>query len=123
MTNDELTTLEWIRSLLPLEIAGVDVADPTVAFSGNGWGLSVVCPWFLESHGVDWESDEAAIIDAFDGFVGQRITAVTALDDEATDPVFAFSRGARLRVVADSDLDPWVLVLPGITVVGRRSRG
>jgi hypothetical protein len=49
--------------------------------------------------------------------------AISSDSPDIVDPVFVFDNDIRLTVRADTDLDPWVLRLPGLIVVGRQAGG
>jgi hypothetical protein len=100
----------------PLLIAEVEYADPVFTLNGDGWGLTLVCPWRLV-RGTDlvlsWSAPEAP--DAVWDLIGRRITAVAP---RGRDVAFPLSDGTTLEVFCDTDVDPWVLRLPGATYVG-----
>ncbi|SRR6266508_813159 len=108
----------------PLRIDQVDYADPTVTLTGDGWSLSMTCPWHLfegQSRIVSWNEEGAT--DVIWDLVGHAITEVRPRSTEhPSDPVFLLTGGLRLEIHADTDLDPWVLRLPELTFVGSASR-
>lgn len=114
-----------LESLLPLRIDGLEYHDPVLTLGGQGWALSLVCPWRLqngESNVTAWDEDDVG--DASWDLVGHHLEAVTRrVAGNEEDPVFELSGGFRLEVFADTDLDPWVLRLPTQTIVGRSASG
>lgn len=106
----------------PLRIDEVEVQDPVVAFAGPGWSLTLACPWVLTRNGdrvTSWDADFADVV--WD-LIGQSVTRVTASGGRPHDPAFVLTEGYVLDVEADTDLDPWVLRLRGITYVGSFSK-
>jgi hypothetical protein len=101
---------------LPLRVRDVEVQDPVILLAGESWSLLVACPWEITGDGINvsWLSHD--VEDAAWDMVGRDLLAVTG---GLVDPVFHFSSATTLTVHADSDLDPWVLSLPGIVYVGR----
>lgn len=116
------TPIELIRRSLPLKVLGLEVGDPVLTVFGDDWSLSLVCPWTLDGPGLftSWEAED--IERAANTLVGRRLEDVSARDSDATDPVFRFSGGLRLKVLADTDLDPWAMMVPGHVVIGRQAR-
>lgn len=100
---------------LPVRVKGVEVQDPILTLFGEGWGLTIACPWegTISGHALSWEDDD--IEDRSWGLVGEDLVAVRQ-DGPAVE--FEFSSGT-LIVTPDTDVDPWVLELPGGLVVGR----
>jgi hypothetical protein len=118
---EELSTLVSLQG--PFKVVDVDHADPTVTLAGEGWSLSITCPWRLLLNGdivVNWEDVKS--IDEIWNLVGHSIIGVRSKStSEVNDPVLVLTGGFLLEISADSDLDPWVLRLPGQTFVGVRS--
>jgi len=81
---------------------------------GVRWSLAVACESRFESPEFSWESsgDESsrAVVASL---VGSQLIRVEVGDD-LIDPVLYFSGEKKLSVFADTDLDPWVLRLPGL---------
>jgi hypothetical protein len=113
MTDD---VAEALRADLPQQIRGVEVNDPVLTLYGDGWSLTLMCPWTVDGPDgrFDWESE--SIEDQAWELVGHSLQAVSPTE---VDPVFEFSGGLSIRVSADTDLDPWTLRLPHVLVVGR----
>ncbi len=111
------SVLARILDVLPLMVSGLEINDPVLTLFGNGWGLSIVCPWALDGLDVHvtWESDP---LDEVWVLAGRALVGVTANDESATDPTFHFEGGLSLEVNADTVLDPWTLILPGLVVTG-----
>ena len=115
-----LSALDAIRSALPLRIREISYSDPVLGLSGEGWWLSLMCPWLVTGPGgrYSWEA-ETVEDDAWD-LVGHSIVAVSFDHDVTVDPVFAVDGGISLAVHADSDWDPWTMQVPGLVVVGKK---
>jgi hypothetical protein len=116
---------EALRPLLPLRIEWLEYQDPVLTVGGDDWSLALVCPWRLQRAGTTVTAwDLEGVEDASWDLVGHQINRVErrkAGEDEY--PAFELSDGLRLEVIADSDVDPWVLRLPTQTIVGRRTAG
>ncbi len=115
-----MSTYDTVIASLPLTIRAVDVQDPVITLIGDEWSLTLMCPWYLDASGrsVSWESDDLEC-EVWD-LIGHEIVRVSSGPD-VIDPIFYLSGGIALSVRADSDLDPWTLMLPEIVVTGRRS--
>ncbi|HEV7758263.1 MAG TPA: hypothetical protein VGO78_04720, partial [Acidimicrobiales bacterium] len=102
---------------VPLLIGEATFTDPTLVLGGDGWSLAATCPWRVvdHDHGIEmsWSSSDAE--DRVWDLVGVQITAVR---QHGSDPAFDLSTGRVLEVFSDTDLDPWVLRLAGMTFVG-----
>jgi len=115
----------------PFKIGEVDYPDPVVTLAGDNWSLSMLCPWKLLHHGsvvVDpdnmTESGETAteiVTDAVWELVGHSIIEVRQSKSNQNDPTFILTGEYSIEVAADTDLDPWVMSVPGITFVGTMS--
>lgn len=106
---------------LPLLVKEIDYSDPSFVLIGDGWSLSLLCPWRVR-RGRDlwfsWSSDNVA--DLVWELVGLNIE--NARTDDRGDPTFELSGNLALDVFPDSDFDPWVMRLPNKTLVGQVSR-
>lgn len=114
-----------LQPLLPLKIGWVEYTDPVLTLGGDGWSLSLACPWRLVS-GTSVVSawDDVDVEDSSWDLVGHQITnAGSRIEENREDPAFSLTGELRLEVLADSDLDPWVLRLPSQTLVGRSQQG
>ncbi|MCA1195767.1 MULTISPECIES: hypothetical protein [unclassified Saccharopolyspora] len=102
----------------PMSVRGAEFADPSLTVNGNGWSLSAVCPWRVRRGGELWFSwsSENASLGILD-LVGMNLIAVEPAAGSA-DPKFIFGDSVEMEFFADSDLDPWVLIMPGKTYVG-----
>lgn len=100
---------------LPVRVQGVEVQDPILTLFGEGWGLTIACPWegTIGGRALSWEDDD--IEDRSWDLVGQDLVAVR---HDGSMVKFEFSAGT-LIATPDTDVDPWVLQLPGGVVVGR----
>jgi hypothetical protein len=100
---------------LPVRVEGIEVQDPVLVLFGEQWSLTVACPWSGTVRGRDlsWEDDD--VEDRAWDLVGEELTSV---QQEGRSIRFGFS-GGTLLVTPDTDLDPWVLRLPGGLLVGR----
>ncbi len=100
---------------LPVRIDGVEVQDPILTLFGEGWALTIACPWegTIGGRALTWEDDD--LEDRCWDLIGQDLVA---LRQEGPAVEFEFSTGT-LIATADTDVDPWVLQLPGGLVVGR----
>jgi hypothetical protein len=117
------STLARIRAALPLKIRGIEVNDPALTLYGEDWSLNLSCPWRIvgSEWSVSWESDD--IEDTCWDLVGHSIVSVTSEDGAAMDPVFGVDTDITVSVFADTDLDPWVLRLPDLVIVGQTASG
>lgn len=102
---------------LPVRVKGVEVQDPIVIVYGEGWGLTIACPWqgAVDGQAVSWADGD--IEDRFWSLVGEELVAVLQGGDITE---FKFS-SSTLIAIPDTDMDPWVLALPGGLIVGRRT--
>lgn len=118
-----MTTLGEIAGALPLVVQGVEVNDPVLTLFGEGWSLTVMCPWALTGSGfaTTWESEN--IEDDVWNLIGLSIVAVSADDSSVIDPTFVLDSDVKLAIHADTDCAPWAIKLPGVVVVGRRDLG
>ena len=100
---------------LPGRVQGVEVQDPILTLFGEGWALTIACPWegTIGGRAVSWEDGE--IEDRSWDLVGEDLVAVRQSGSAVQ---FEFTAG-RLTVTPDTDADPWVLELPGGLLVGR----
>ena len=114
-----MNTYDVITAALPLTIRAVELQDPVVVLIGDRWSLTLMCPWYLDTPGrsVSWESQD--LDDEVGDLVGQEIVQVSAGPD-VIDPTFHLSGGMTPTVRADSDVDPWTLILPELVVTGRK---
>jgi hypothetical protein len=99
---------------LPVRVTGVEVQDPVIVLFGDGWSLSVACPWrgVVAELPITWLDDD--IEDRIWDVVGEDLISV---QNEGRDVRFVFTRSV-IVATPDVDLDPWVLALPGNVVVG-----
>jgi hypothetical protein len=99
---------------LPLRVTGIEVQDPMVTVFGEGWALTLACPWegAIRDCRFSWEDDD--VEDRAWDLVGQDLVAVDVSADAAT---FRFSSG-WLKATPDTDFDPWVMRLPSGIFVG-----
>jgi hypothetical protein len=109
---------------LPLRIDEVDYNDPMVVLAGPGWSLSVACPWRLMQDcqlETSYGDDGAAAV--LGRLVGRDVVAAGSGDSARGhgDIQIALDDGTVLEVLADTDLDPWVLRLRHHTFVGTAS--
>lgn len=118
-----ISAVAAIRSALPLRIDEVSYSDPVLGLSGDGWWLSLMCPWLVTGPDLrySWDSDTVED-DAWD-LVGHSIVAVSFAEDVTVDPVFEIEGGISLAVRADSDWDPWTMQVPGLVVIGKKGSG
>lgn len=122
--GDPQTMLRAVK--IALEAAGlrdiheVNWHDPTLTLLGDGWSLAITCPWQVtdgQSRMFGWDDPEV-------GNYAPRLLHRTITDvrqrsiDAPSDPAFVLSGGLVLEIAADSDLDPWVLILPTEVFVG-----
>lgn len=119
-------------SALPLRITFAQPSpDPILVLSGPGWGSNFMCPWVLKGDGIRIDPYDKGLVrddedflseEDFAFLISREIVGLTS-NPEMIDPVFHISGGVDLIVHADTDLDPWVLGLPDITLVGRAAPG
>lgn len=81
---------------------------------GATWHLSVTCASRFDSPDYSWDStDDESSKDVVERLQGAQLIRVEVGDD-LVNPVLRFSGDQTLRVIADTDVDPWVLSLPGM---------
>lgn len=100
----------------PLEIVDVEFQDPILVVSGEGWALTAMCPWrVLRGDALDlsWTAPDAE--DRAWDLIGRRIVSAEV---RGRDPVLHLSDGSAVELFSDTDTDPWVLRLLGLTFVG-----
>ena len=117
-----MSAFDKIAGALPLLIREVAVSDPTVTLVGDGWSLTLACPWTMagpDRLNFAWDSED--VEDRVWDLIGRKIEALSAGPD-AIDPTFRLSGDVTLSIRADSDLDPWTLMLPGLVVTGMMRR-
>lgn len=104
-----------ILTALPVRVRGTEVQDPILTLFGEGWALTIACPWegSIGGRALYWEDDD--IEDRSWDLVGEDLLAVRQVGPAVE---FEFSAGS-LIATPDTDLDPWVLSLPGGLMVGR----
>lgn len=100
---------------LPARVLGVEVQDPVLVLFGDDWSLTVACPWEGNVGGIGLSWEDRELEDRAWDLVGQDLVAVR---QQAGSVRFEFS-AATLVATPDTDLDPWVLRLPGGLMVGR----
>jgi hypothetical protein len=100
---------------LPVRVEGVEVQDPILTVFGEGWALTIACPWEGTIGGRALSCEDGDLEDRCWDLVGEDLVAVRQ-DGPAVG--FEFSTGT-LIVTPDTDVDPWVLQLPGGLLVGR----
>lgn len=119
---------EILLQALPLRVENADVVpDPVLWMAGDGWYAHFICPWMVQGediridryHDESLESADGSILTASDlsFLIGREISAVTS-DENMIDATFHLSGGIELVMHTDTDLDPWVIHIPGITLVG-----
>lgn len=125
---EDQTMLEIALSKLPLPItfASIDV-DPNLVIAGDDWSASFLCDWLLDGPDTyldrynenDVVTPENEILTSQDVqfLLGHEIIGITATED-MINPTFHLTGGINLIVHAETDIDPWVLSVPGITLVG-----
>lgn len=114
-----------VEEVGPLTIERVNWFDPTLTVSGAGWSLALTCPWQI-THGRSrlYSWDDPDVANQVPSLVGHVISEVRERSRDAPyDPAFVMSGSLVLEISADSDLDPWVLHLPGRTFVGLGPEG
>ena len=100
----------------PLEITEIEFQDPVMALSGEGWALTAVCPWRVlrgDALELSWSTPDAE--DRAWDLIGRQVVAA---DQHGRDAVLQLSDGSSIELFSDTDTDPWVLRLPGLTFVG-----
>lgn len=122
MENDR--PVSWprseINSELPVRVAELSYNDPFLTVFGSGWSLNLACPWkgTIASPEVSWDDDD--VEDLAWELIG---TGLISVDDGAPGEIDFRFTDAVLHVRPDTDLDPWVLRLPGVVAVGGIMQG
>ncbi|WP_187978208.1 hypothetical protein [Mycetocola sp. JXN-3] len=120
------SNLDIVESALPLRITYANMApDPFLTLSGDGWGSNYTCPWVLRGPGIlidpearDELTDENQITNDDIAFlIGREIIGITSGPD-MIDPILHITGGISLEVTADTFVDPWMIRLPDIVIVG-----
>lgn len=110
--------IEWTRPRLPLRVDAVVVNDPIITLVGQGWALTLACPWRLVDGSITRTAwDRPDVDNAMRHLVNHHLVAVRQAPN-GFDPIFSFGEGLDLEVSADTDLDPWVMHTMGRTFVG-----
>jgi hypothetical protein len=104
-----------LLAALPVRVQGVEVQDPILTLFGEGWALTIACPWEGTIGGCALSWVDRDVEDRSWDLVGEDLVAVRQGGPAVE---FEFSTGS-LIVTPDTDVDPWVLQLPGGLVVGR----
>ncbi|GAA3589414.1 hypothetical protein GCM10022198_11630 [Klugiella xanthotipulae] len=122
-----MTKREVLTKALPLRISQANsVPDPTLWMAGADWSFYFICPWLLKGPNIKidryndkLESINERELNASDlsFLIGRDIYEVSS-DENLVDAVFYISGGVELAIHTDTDLDPWVIRIPGITLVG-----
>lgn len=115
--------LTTINDALPLKVRSVTIDDPVVTIGGEGWALAIACPWKLDGVGRPFDWETSSFEDVLEALVGHRLQEVEAALDVLVDPIFRFDGDIVLAIRADTDLDPWVLHIAGLVLVGRKGAG
>ena len=124
--------LDIALSALPLRIAYAELSpDPILVLRGPGWGSNFMCNWVLQGDGhridrnydgdVVHDEDEILTANDLEFLLGREVVGITSNPD-MIDPVFHISGGLDLVVHADTPVDPWMLRLPDITLVGTAAK-
>lgn len=108
------------QRLLPLRIREVEWNDPVLTMGGPDWSLSTLSSWRVVMDGrltYGWSQPDAG--DRVWDLCGLSIVGIEAQSTSApVDPTFHLSDGARFEVFSDNAVDPWVLRLSEVTIVG-----
>ena len=120
MSND---TVKAVRAAMPLEVREVQYNDPVLSISGDGWWLTLMCPWLIRGRNgqYSWEVDE--VEDKVWDLIGHSIVSVSFDSGVEVDPTFEFDGEISLEICADSDWEPWTMQVPGLVVIGRKKGG
>jgi hypothetical protein len=105
-----------VARVLPLTVAGVGLTGPFFNLFGPDWSLAVNCDWQLVRGGqtlATWESDDDELRGVISSLRGRSVVDVD-IDDALVDPVFRLDDGAEIRIIADTDLDPWTFSADGL---------
>ena len=84
--------------------------------AGEGWALTAMCPWRVlrdDALELSWSTPDAE--DRAGDLIGRRVVAA---EQHGRDAALRLSDGSVIDLFSDSDTDPWVLRLPGLTFVG-----
>jgi hypothetical protein len=114
--------IEIVEAALPLQVEDVEYQDPSFVLSGQEWSLSLECPWRMRNESgqlwFSWSSTNTS--DLVLPLTGRLISSISP-NISTGDLACTFSDGTRLEVFADTDLDPWVLRIPNLILVGAAS--
>lgn len=90
-----------------------------ITLFGDGWGLTIACPWegTIGGRDISWEDDD--IENRVWDLIGEDLVDVR---ETGAGTCFEFSSGT-LTVAQDTDVDPWVLQIAGGLMVGRVTNG
>ncbi|GAA3589423.1 hypothetical protein GCM10022198_11640 [Klugiella xanthotipulae] len=130
--REDESMLDTALSALPLRIGYANMSpDPVLVLSGEGWGSNYMCDWLLtgpnchidryNETGVLYTEENLLTGEDVKFLLGHEIIGITSTPD-MINPIFHISGGIDLITYADTDIDPWVLGLPGITLVGSMGR-
>lgn len=104
-----------MQERLPVRVREIEYNDPFLTIIGDDWSLNLACPWEgnVGSDQLSWEDED--VEDRAWELVGLDLVAVVDAEPGVID--FHFTSGV-LHIRPDTDLDPWVLHLPDVVVVG-----
>jgi len=109
-----------MQPLLPLKIHEAEWNDPALTISGSGWSISTTSSWRVVENSklvFGWSQPDAA--DLVWDLCGKSIVDVGTQSSLApVDPVLHLSDGSAVEIFSDNATDPWVIRLPGVTIVG-----
>lgn len=106
--------------LLPLKISRVESNDGFLNFGGDGWSFNSLAAWRVVRGGaleIGWNMDEAPeLVQKLCGL--SLVSVVPQSPRMGGDPAFELSDGSWVEIFSDHPIDPWLMILPGITYVG-----
>ncbi|WP_344705231.1 hypothetical protein [Klugiella xanthotipulae] len=124
--------LDIATSELPLRITFAAIEpDPILTLSGKKWSSNYVCDWLMRGPGIYLDrynynnivtpDEELLTSKDVEFLLGREIIGITSTPD-MINPTFHISGEVDLTIYAETDIDPWVLSLPDITLVGSMGR-
>ena len=130
--KEDESMLDIALSALPLHITFAAIEpDPILTISGKEWGSNYMCDWLItgpdtyidryNNNDVVTPDDEILTSEDVKFLLGRDIIGITSTPD-MINPTFHLSGGIDLITYADTDIDPWMLDVPGMVLVGSVGR-
>jgi len=115
-----IALLNELKSRLPLRIDSVHWDRDTLNLIGGKWNLVTMSAWRVINTGsVEFACYDTDIDDLVNGLVNKSIVSVEVQSIAiSVDPIFQLDDHRKLEIFSTDTVEPWVLNLNGITLVG-----